>query len=246
MNEAPVQAGSEGEIEVYLRHRRDFRAAVERPEAMSMESGPAAERYGARLEIVALARTVADLVEGDPAHELGTWCAYVDPTGDDPTYEEAHRSLWSASTVRGALTPVVAALRSVEEALDEVDAVDFRPGLLDSLMARHAQLGGSPDWVPGRLSGALAEERSAVLERHGLTPDLWQFLEYRHLPLDNRRRSLYVRPALPWPHAGRGLGDAIHAYAEFGVDRHRAARERVVENRAEYAADLLPPSHWVW
>lgn len=93
-----------------------------------------------------------------------------------------------------------------------MDAVDFRPGLME----QHAQVGGSPDWVPGRLTAALAEERSTVLEEHGLTLDLWQFLEYRHLPLDGGHRSLYVRPAPPWPHAGRGLANVIHAYAEAG------------------------------
>lgn len=72
-----------------------------------------------------------------------------------------------------------------------------------------------------------------MLEGHGLNLDLWRLLEYRHLPLDGGRRSLYVRPALPWPHTGRGLGDAVHAYAAAGVNRCTAA-------------DLLPPHHWVW
>ncbi|WP_405466453.1 hypothetical protein OG333_37060 (plasmid) [Streptomyces anulatus] len=162
------------------------------------------------------------------------------------TYEEARREFWSATAVREALRPTVRALRSVEAVLDGVDAVEFRAGPA-----------GQPDgaarvagWLTG-LGTRPAHRRPGRgafdgAEEHGLSLDLWQFLEYRHLPLDGGHRSLYVRRALPWPHAGRGFVNAVDAYAEAGVDRRRAARECAVESRLKHAADLLLPPHWVW
>ncbi|MCX4502216.1 hypothetical protein [Streptomyces anulatus] len=100
---------------------------------------------------------------------------------DDPSVRREHEPLHGAH--RSAAW--CCGHESVEAVLDGVDAVDFRPGLME----QHAQLGGSPDWVPGRLTAALAEERSTVLEEHGITLDLWQCLEYRHLPLDGDQRG---------------------------------------------------------
>lgn len=224
------------EVDTYLRHRSRYRDANPYPPVGAPDL---VDRYRARVEIVPLALTIADLTE-HASCEHGAYCARTDPTGQDDTYEEEHGTTWGERAVREALAPALTALRGVEAALDDVDAVRLDPALIDRLFREAA-----PEVALNSLAGVLRNQRDAALKQYGLTHAVLNtYLAYRHLPMTHHR-VLYVKPSTPWDYAGVALASALYAYAGQSPQRFKEAEACVKRHRDQNAKDL-PPSHWNW
>ncbi|WNI19984.1 hypothetical protein [Actinacidiphila sp. ITFR-21] len=234
MSETTGTADQPAWVDIYLGHRGSFRQAHPYPAGDTA----LAKRHDARLEIVPLAHTIADLT-GQDRYDHGAYCARTDPTGQDETYGETHGKHWSGHAVEEELAPVLQALRGVEAALDAVDAVSLDPELIARLFRDAA-----PEVALKSLATALANERNAALDRHGLTYGLLHvYLAYRHLPISHGR-ELYVAPSTPWDYAGTALANALSAYASASPSRFEDAANKIFQHRRQHATGL-PPEHWM-
>ena len=220
-------------VDLYLGHRSAYRGTH------PQHPGTLMDRDRARLEMVSLAHTIADLTEQAP-YGGGAFCARTDPTGQDATYEEAHAEKWSGQAVREALAPVLGALRDVESALDDVDSIQLDPDLIDRL--RDVETSPEVEVTLSSLAVDLVDRRTSALDGHGLSRDvLSYYLAYQHLPVRDHM-LLYVMPATPWDYAGVALAEALSAYTSASPQRYETAAARIVWHRNQNA----PTTEWNW